>query len=139
MKTLTIYASIACICSLLIGGCSQKTIDSVTSDTKHNVAVVDKAAAKVGEEIKPQVDKAEKQAKPAMDKLSLGARVTAALQANANLPRTIRVDAGTDGVRLRGVVETKQQKILAGTVAKQTLPAGKSVTNQLAINPKPSH
>jgi len=73
------------------------------------------------------------EAKPQLDKLDLGARVTAALNANANLPHTIRVDADTTGVRLRGTVNDAHQKALAGKVAQQTLPAGKVVKNELTV------
>ncbi|MEO7716424.1 MAG: BON domain-containing protein [Capsulimonas sp.] len=109
---------------LLGAGCSQSTINGVEHDTKNNAAIVQHEA-----------DKALKTAKPQLDKLSLGARVTAAIQANANLPKTIRVDAGSDGVKLRGKVQNAKQKALAGRIAADTLPSGKTVQNDLTIEP----
>ena len=106
----------------LSAGCSQSTINGAEHDTQHNAAVVQHAA-----------DQAVKDAKPQLDKLGLGARVTAAIQANANLPKTIRVDAGDGGVKLRGKVQTAKQKALAGRIAADTLPAGKSVENDLTV------
>jgi len=104
-------------------GCSQKTIDSAQNDTKHNIAVVDKQAKKLAEDAKPQVQK-----------LDYGARVTTAITSNANLHGThIRVDASTDGVRLKGTVKTAEQKALAGKIAAQTLPPGKTVENDLTL------
>ncbi|BDI32964.1 hypothetical protein CCAX7_50150 [Capsulimonas corticalis] len=110
--------------ALLGAGCSQSTINGVAGDTQHNAAVVQHEA-----------DKALKNAKPQLDKLSLGARVTAAIQANANLPKSIRVDAGDGGVKLRGKVQSSKQKALAGHIAADTLPPGKTVENDLSVEP----
>ena len=107
---------------LLLGGCSQQSVQSTSNDISKGLQTANNAATKASKEVAPS-----------LKKLDLGARVTAALRANANLPDTIRVDAGTDGVRLKGTVETKAQKALAGSVAKATLPAGKSVDNELTI------
>jgi osmotically-inducible protein OsmY len=83
--------------------------------------------------IDQDLKQAEQKAKPEADKLDIGVRVTTALNANANLPHTIRVDANTSGVRLRGHVQTQAQKKLAGQIAKETLPQGKSVDNEVAV------
>jgi len=107
---------------LLLGGCSQQSVQRTSNDISNGLQTANNAATKVSKEVSPS-----------LKKLDLGARVTAALRANANLPDTIRVDAGTDGVRLKGTVDTKAQKTLAGNVAKATLPAGKSVDNELTI------
>ena len=118
-----ITGSIALAFSLLaLGGCSQQTVNSANEDAKKNIAKLDQAAKEV-----------EVKAKPELKKLGLGARVTAAIQANANLPKTIRVDANETGVQLRGTVKTESQKALASRVAKDTLPADKSVTNELQV------
>ena len=110
---------------LSAAGCSQNTINSAAKDTQHNVAVLNK-----------EVNRAAQQAKPELNALDSGARVTAALGANANIPQTIRVDADKNGgVRLRGTVKTAQQKQLAENIAKQTLPAGKPVNDELTVKP----
>ncbi len=115
---LTLIAAIA----LLWTGCSQQTVNSASQDVQRGVASANEEA-----------DQLAAKAKPALVKLDLGARVTTALRANANLPSSIRVDADTDGVRLRGSVDSAQQKSLAGKIAKETVPAGKSVRNELAV------
>jgi osmotically-inducible protein OsmY len=120
------FRGIAACALLALGvaaaGCSQQTIKSANEDLKTNAAKLEQGARKV-----------EQEAKPTLDKLGIGARVTAALKANANLPGTIRVDADTNGVRLRGSVKTEQQKALAGQIARQTLPPDKAVSNELAV------
>jgi osmotically-inducible protein OsmY len=108
--------------SALWCGCSQQTVQSADKDISHNINTAGQEVKKIGAEAKPQ-----------LDKLDLGARVTAALRANANLPDSIRVDADTNGVRLRGTVRNPRQKALAGKIAQQTLPEGKVVSNQLAV------
>ena len=110
------------VMTTLAAGCSQQTISSAQQDAKHDVAVVDQKAAVVAQQIKPETQK-----------LDLGGSVTTALQVNPNLPHTIRVDASPNGVRLRGYVHTAAQKHLAEQIAKQTVPAGKTVTNELAV------
>ena len=117
----TILTLIALV-SVLWCGCSQQTIDNANKNASHNINVAGNEVKKLGAKAKPQ-----------LDKLDLGVRVTAALQANANLPHTIRVDADVDGVRLRGTVNDAHQKALAGKVAQQTLPAGKVVRNELSV------
>ena len=108
--------------ALILGGCSQQSVDSTSKDISSGLQTANNAATKLSKDVAPS-----------LKKLDLGARVTAALRANANLPDTIRVDASTTGVRLKGTVDTKAQKALAGKVAKSTLPAGKSVDNELTI------
>ena len=107
---------------LLLGGCSQQSVQSTSNDISSGLQTANNAAIKASKDVAPS-----------LKKLDLGARVTAALRANANLPDTIRVDASTTGVRLKGTVGTNAQKALAGNVAKSTLPAGKSVDNELTI------
>lgn len=108
-----------------LAGCSQQTLNSAQRDTEHNVSVVNKKA-----------DELAKQAKPQIDKLNLGGRVTAAIAANQNLRDTsIRVDAGPHGVTLRGSVKTPAQKTLAERVARDTLGPDKIVTNGLEVKP----
>ncbi len=108
---------------LLIGGCSQQTINSADKDANHDLAVANQKA-----------DQAAQQVKPKLDSLDLGARVTTAIQANQNLPHDkIRVDASPNGVRLKGTVNSAAQKQLAGQVAKDTLGAGKTVDNDLTV------
>jgi len=128
----TILVVLALI-SLLWSGCSQQTINSANKDASHDLNVAGQELKKVGAEAKPALDKLGKEVKPQADKLDLGARVTAALNSNANLPHTIRVDADTTGVRLRGNVKDAHQKALAGKVAQQTLPDGKTVRNELTV------
>ena len=115
---LTLLAAVA----ILWTGCSQQTINAANQDASKDINTAGQKLKQLGAEAKPQ-----------LDKLDLGARVTAALQSNANLPHSIRVDADTSGVRLRGTVDTAQQKALAGKVAQQTLPRGKTVRNELNV------
>lgn len=111
------------LAGLSLAGCSQQTLNSAQKDTAHNVAVVNKKA-----------DELAKQAKPELNKLDLGARVTAAIAANENLRGTaIRVDASPNGVTLRGSVKTAAQKTLAERVARDTLGPSKTVTNELQV------
>ncbi|MGO8672244.1 MAG: BON domain-containing protein [Capsulimonadaceae bacterium] len=110
--------------SLLWAGCSAKSEQTTSQNVSRGVSAVGQEANRIVV-----------QAKPALTELGLGARVTTALRANANLPDTIRVDAGVGGVRLRGQVFSMHQKALAGRVAKQTVPAGITVSNQLVVTP----
>jgi osmotically-inducible protein OsmY len=105
-------------------GCSQQTIDSATRDTAQNAQI----AAR-------EVERARKKAEPQLKQLEVGARVTAALKANENLPLSIRVDADPDamGVKLRGTVKTEAQKTLAEKIARETLGPGKRVQNDLKV------
>lgn len=96
-------------------GCSQQTINSANQDVNRDVQQV------------------KTQAKPDLTKLDLGTRVTVAIEANSNLPHTIRVDASTTGVRLKGTVETARQKHLAGQIARETLKPGQTVENDLTV------
>jgi osmotically-inducible protein OsmY len=109
-------------CALIMSGCSQQSVQKASNDISSGLQSANNAANQVGKEVKPS-----------LQKLDLGARVTAALRANANLPDTIRVDASTSGVRLRGKVDTSAQKSLAGKIAKATLPPNKSVDNELKV------
>lgn len=108
---------------ILITGCSQQTIDSASKDLSHDAAIV-----------KREADRAAKKAKPDLQKLNLGARVTAALHANQNLPHTIRVDASETGVFLRGSVKTEEQKKLAERIARDTLSEKYTVQNDLKVS-----
>lgn len=121
------------IAALLLGGCSHQDSQTASNDLSHGVATVSQEATKIGAQAGPVLTRLNRQAQPQLTKLNLGLRVTAALRANSNLPDTIRVDADTDGVKLRGSVKNHHQKALASEVAKTTLPPGMKVTNQLAI------
>jgi len=105
-------------------GCSQQTLESAQQDAARNAEVVQR-----------EVNRAERKARPQVQKAQLGLRVTAALKANEKLPKTIRVDADEDGVKLRGTVETAAQKELAGRIARMTLSDDKRVTNDLEVKP----
>lgn len=107
---------------MALAGCSQETLENVSKDTARNTQVVVREAKR-----------AEKNARPALNKLNLGARVTAAIHANQKLPRSIRVDASETGVFLRGKVKTEEQKTLAERIARDTLDEKYSVQNDLKI------
>jgi osmotically-inducible protein OsmY len=103
-------------------GCSQQTLDSAKQDAQHNAAAVNQ-----------QAQRAERQARPQIDKLKLQSRVTTALAA-ANLPTTIHVRADADGVYLRGTVGSTGDKARAGRIARDTLGPDKVVHNQIQVN-----
>lgn len=103
-------------------GCSQQTLDSAKSDAQHNASAVN-----------DQAQKAERQARPQLDKLKLQSRVSAALAA-ANLPTTIHVRADADDVYLRGTVNSAGDKARAGRIARDTLGENKTVHNQIQVN-----
>ena len=105
-----------------LSGCSQQTLSSAGQDAQRDAAIANTKAQQIARDARPQ-----------LHKLDLGARVTAALHANANLPPTIRVDAGDNGVRLRGTVQTRAQKKLAGRIAAETLAPGQTVNNALTV------
>ena len=108
--------------SAILTGCSQQTLSSAGSDARHDAAVVSRETQRAG-----------KNARPQMDKLSLQTRVTAALTA-ANLPTTIHVRADAEGVYLRGTVGSASDKARAGQIARDTLGPDKKVHNQLLIS-----
>lgn len=108
----------------LAASCSQKTLDSAQQDAAHNATAVNDQAQKI-----------EKKARPAVNNFGLQTRVTAALQATAKLPGSIAVRADSKGVYLRGTVKTVEQKALAQRVAQDTVPDGKTVTNDLEVRP----
>jgi osmotically-inducible protein OsmY len=113
----------AFLLAVAVAGCSQQTISSANSDANHDIAVANQKA-----------NQAVQKVKPALASLDLGTRVTAAIEANQNLPHdSIRVDSNPNGVRLKGHVSTAAQKKLAGQVAKDTLGPGKSVDNELKV------
>lgn len=103
-------------------GCSPETVQSARRDAERNAEIVGREAKR-----------AERKARPQLNALQLGGKVTAALLANDNLPKTIRVDADERGVKLRGTVKTEAQKALAGRIARDTLKADKTVTNELKV------
>jgi len=117
---------LAAVMLVITCGCSQQSVNSANKDVQHDVSTVStdaqKGMATVSKDVKPKAQE-----------LDLGARVTTALDANANLPQTIRVDASPTGVRLKGTVTSAKQKHLAGEIAKQTLPQGDTVTNDLTV------
>lgn len=122
-------AMAACVAAFAAGahlaGCSQETVESASKDVSQNVKIVDR-----------EVKRAERKARPQLDKLKLGGRVTTALRANQNLPTSIRVDAGEAGVKLRGVVKTEEQRELAGRIARDTLKDEYEITNDLKVAEK---
>jgi len=122
MNNQTLYAAILAMVAVVAAGCSQETIDSAANDAQKNAKIVAREA-----------HRAEQKLRPDLKKLGLGARVTAAIQANQNLPHTIRVDAGTGGVFLRGTVKTEEQKALAGRIARDTLSSEYTVQNDLKV------
>ncbi len=93
-----------------LSGCSQQTIRSAQQDTQRNLA----------------------NAKPQIAKLELGSRVTAALQA-ANV-HGVRVDAGTNGVSLHGIMHSASEKARAGRIARDTLGTGRTVDNEIELD-----
>lgn len=105
-------------------GCSPQTIESATRDTARNTQIVVR-----------ETERAKKKLDPQLKQLGIGARVTAALKANENLPMTIRVDADKDaqGIKLRGTVKTSEQKKLAERIARETLGKDKRVQNDLKV------
>lgn len=114
--TFVLPAVAAALVAALLAGCSPETVEGVKRDTVRNAETV------------------RREAKPALTKLNLGGRVTAALQANERLPHTIRVDASETGVTLRGKVKTAEQKTLAGRIARQTLSDDKTVKNEIKVS-----
>ena len=103
-------------------GCSPETVQSARRDAERNAGIVGREAKR-----------AERKARPQLSALQMGAKVTAALLANDNLPKTIRVDADERGVKLRGTVKTGAQRALAGRIARDTLKADKTVANELKV------
>lgn len=117
--------ALAAVC-VFGAGCSQRALNSANQDAQRNINVVGQKAQQVANEAKPEIKK-----------LDVAAPVTAAITANPNLSGTdIRVDGQANGVRLRGTVNTSQQKQLAGQVAKNNVKAGQSVDNELTIKGK---
>lgn len=107
-------------------GCSQRTINSANQDAQHNITTLDQKAKQVVANAKPEIKK-----------LDVATPVATAITANPNLSGThIRVDGQTNGVRLRGTVNTPQQKQLAGQVAKNNVKAGQTVDNELTVQAK---
>lgn len=121
------------VCLFALAGCSPETVNSATRDAERNTAIVTREANRVEKKTRPLVREVKKQADPALKKLDLGARATAALKLNRNLPSTIRVDASETGIRLRGTVRTAEEKALAERVAKDTLPANATLSNELKV------
>lgn len=107
----------------LVSGCSAQTLEGARKDTEQNLRVVEREAKRV-----------ERKARPQLSKLDNGARVTAALRLNKKLPKTIRADGDTNGVRLKGTVATEAQKDLAELIAHDTLGEEKTVRNELMVS-----
>ncbi len=123
MSRAALAATLLLFCAAL-AGCSQQTLEGVRKDTEQNLKVVEREGKRV-----------ERKARPQLSKLDNGARVTAALRLNKKLPKTIRADGDTSGVRLKGTVATNAQKALAGQVAQDTLGEGKVVRNEINVRP----
>ena len=122
---LTYVAIMAIFAGIVLTGCSTQTTTSAANDAHNAVAVVNQ-----------KVDQAVIEAKPKLNALDIGARVTAAIKVNQNLANTaIRVDASATGVRLRGSVANRRQKKLAVQVAKDTLGPGDTVEDDLSVAP----
>lgn len=122
MSRITRTAALLFCAAFAFPGCSQQTLEGVRKDTEQNLKVVEREGKRV-----------ERKARPQLSKLDNGARVTAALRLNKKLPRTIRADGDTTGVRLKGTVATNAEKALAGQVAQDTLGEGKMVRNELIV------
>jgi osmotically-inducible protein OsmY len=110
---------------------------------------VEREAKRIEKQAKPVIDAAKPVVKPVaeavgreadrkLDQAKIGGRVLAALRVNANLPKTIRVDADADaqGIKLRGTVKTEEQKQLAERIARDTIGKDKSVQNDLKVAPE---
>ncbi|MBC8101775.1 MAG: BON domain-containing protein [Cytophagales bacterium] len=123
MKRNRTTAPLLLTAAMLLSGCSPETLESVGKDTQRNAEIVAREAKR-----------AEKNARPTLRKLNLGARVTAAIQANQKLPRSIRVDASETGVYLRGAVKSEGQKELAERIARDTLDEKYTVQNDLKVD-----
>lgn len=132
MKRFTLLAPLIVFCT--VAGCSPETVSSASKDVARNTEIVEREANKVEKKVRPAVTEAKKQVKPSLQKLDLGGRATAALRLNRNLPSTIRVDADTDGIRLRGSVRTKEEKALAERIARDTLPKDATLSNELKVD-----
>lgn len=141
----------AVLVAVVLAGCSTETIESAKKDVDRNTQAVREGAEKVekvvkpiaevaGPIVKPVVDAAGKEVNKKAEQLKIGARVTVALQANENLPRTIRVDADPDGqgIKLRGYVKTAEQKKTAERIAHETLGKEKHIQNDLKIGEPPA-
>ena len=104
---------------MVLGGCSQQTLDSAKSDAQRNASVVNQ-----------QAQQAARQARPRLTSSEMQIRVTAALAA-ANLPTTIHVRADAGGVHLRGTVYSMMTKVLASQIARSTIGPGKAIHNEI--------
>jgi osmotically-inducible protein OsmY len=120
---------------IVAGGCSRQTLEGAAQDTARNVQTAERGAREAERTLRPHVAKLQKEVKPALTKAEMGLRVKTALTASEKLPKTIRVDADETGVRLRGRVRTRAEKVLAGRIAEQTLGEGKTVRNQIEVKP----
>ena len=127
-------------CIAAMSGCSRETIESAGEDAARNAEIVQREVKRTERKARPQIQivkrevkRAERKARPHIAKAERGLRVKTALTANEKLPKTIRVDAGENGVKLRGKVKTQAQKELAGRIARDTLEEGTTVTNDLEV------
>jgi osmotically-inducible protein OsmY len=149
MKRQGIRFLLGALAALLAAGCSQETIESAKQDIDRNTETVEREAKRIERQAKPVIEAAKPVVKPVaeavgraadrkLDQAKIGGRVLAALRVNANLPKTIRVDADADGegVKLRGTVKTEEQKRLAERIARDTLGKDKSVQNDLKVEPE---
>lgn len=131
MKLIIVFTVFATLS--LVAGCSPETVSSATKDAERNAAIAQREGARVERKMRPIVAEAKKQVQPSLKKLDLGGRATAALKLNRNLPDTIRVDADTDGIRLRGTVRTEEERDLAERIARDTLPKESKLHNELSV------
>ena len=128
--------ALVCV-AFALAGCSPETVQNVTKDTQRNVAIAERESNRVEKQLRPAITEAKKQVAPTLQKLDLGGRATAALKLNRDLPSTIRVDADTNGIRLRGTVRTATEKVLAERIARDTLPKDATLRNELEVKPAP--
>jgi len=117
----------------VVSGCSPETVKSATHDAQQDTTIAIREAKRVERQARPVLREVGKRVGPDLKKLDLGARATAALKLNRNLPPTIRVDASETGIRLRGTVHTLTEKRLAERVVRDTLPPGAHLSNELEI------
>lgn len=114
------FSAAAIITLFAVCGCSQQTINSAGHDATNDIQKLNQAANKAAAEAKPQ-----------LQKVDLGTRVTAALQA-ADI-QNVRVDAGVKSVTLVGHVKDQKTAQRALSIAKNTLESTATVKSRLTV------
>lgn len=111
----------------LMGGCSEKTQQQVEETGKAVVADVKENAAEAVQVTKEAAAGAE-----------LTASVKSALLASDKMDTTaLNVDTVDKVVHLKGYVPTLEQRTLAEEIARNTVPTGVTVTNELNVGAAP--